>query len=254
MRKSTKTGAIAVALLPILFAAGCTGSDVLKPTTGNLNVTFELANVVPDGPFTDDPVGDPPNLIFPDIGFIKLKQITMRPTNPDADAALGLYPLGVLRRPLETLTYASETDGVALTLTSATYRLRAIVIEEVFLANRSDGMGGTGVNPAQIDPNNPRCTDFVRNFGSEFDLNLTDFGREVLISTDADVPAQLTVTLDTMAFIEAYTEAWNCGSCNCPALYDPNNPSTFSCRCDGSVTTFNTVAFRDRTPEFLTVQ
>ena len=230
MRKSTKIGAIAVAMLPILFAAGCTGTDVLKPTTGNLRVTLELVNVDPDGPFTDDPVGDPQNFVLGDIGFIQMAQITLRPVNPEADAALGTLPIGVLRRPLELLYNSAGINAEGLSLTSNTYRLSAVRLFEIFFANRSDGMGGTDVRPEHIDPDNPTCTDFVRSFDSSTNIDLTDFGGDVLISTDTDAPAELTIMIDAQAFVEAYTEAFNCNPCSCPAAYDPNDPSTFSCQ------------------------
>lgn len=264
MGKSTKAWTIAVALLPLLLAAGCTGTDVLKPTTGNLKVSVEVVNIDPDGPFTDDPVGDPLNAIPADTGFIQVQQVTMRPTNPDADAALGLN-LGVLRRPLEQSYTSPGADETSFDLTSATYRLAVVRLKEIFFYNsgpRNPGALFADVRPEHIDPNNPRCIDFVRVFGSEDLLDLSDFGGEILISTEADTPAELKIIIDGEAFLDAYTESWSCNpsQCrdganvlsNCPAEYDPNDPATFSCQCFATV--FNAVAFRNRVGEFLTIE
>ena len=250
-----RLGGLLALMTPLVLASGCTGSEVLNPTSGDIVLSLELVNNQP-GPFTDDPVGDPPNLIPADLAYSLMTQTMFRPTLADSDAALGPNDLGLLAQPFEANFNFVEGLQATARLTHQGYELSTVVLTEIFLWDRSDGNGGNDVKPQYFDdPLNPTCNDFVRFFlnDSSDQIQLIDFGGPVYLNAQgAGTPFK--IKLDVEAFIDAFVDAHQCNSaCNtCLANYDINNPSTFACSCQPG--NFRMIEFRDAAPTYLSFE
>jgi hypothetical protein len=118
--------AFALAMAAVLVTAGCTGSDVIP--SGNVEVSVEVQVVNTEFIERD----------WPNTGLngatLKVTQITLRPTDPDADASLGDIPIGLFT---ESIIDVDLVNPVPVQLTrimsAGEYKINSITLRDVFM-------------------------------------------------------------------------------------------------------------------------
>jgi hypothetical protein len=202
----------------ILLVAGCTGSDPLTPSNGEIRVAAVGAKI--GGRFVDSP---------DDTALTSVRRINVRPTDPQASDALGPDDLGLLPRPF-SLNFINRTGGADdRPLTSGTYELTTIDVQSYTFEDVDP------VDPNDFaDPNNPTCDDFVRRYGfisaSGVGLNLSDFGQDVLRSVSFESPSSLIVIFDEQAFVDAIAVSMPCSD-QCPCVLNWQTDPDPDCVC-----------------------
>jgi hypothetical protein len=206
-------GATALVVFVGLLVAGCTGSDPLTPSNGQIRVATGATNV--GGRFVDGP---------DDVALMSINRINVRPTDPQASEALGPQDLGLVLRPfrLDFITKSGAVDDRPLT--SGTYELELVAVGAYTFEDADP------VDPNNFaDPNNPTCEDFIKLYEFNFQtaggifLNLSDFGQDVFRSVSFESSAALTVIFDEQAFVDATAESTPCVEpCPCPEEWQTN--------------------------------
>jgi hypothetical protein len=117
---------LALAIAVLLVTAGCTGSDVIP--TGNFEVFVEVEVVNTELIERD----------YPNTGIngasLKIVQMTIRPTNPEADASLGDIPIGVFTESFLDVDLVNPTP-VRLTrvLSAGEYIINSISLRDIVM-------------------------------------------------------------------------------------------------------------------------
>lgn len=181
-------------LLPILAAAGCTGTDVI--TAGNGTVTFQagVTNAVNAARFEGI--------------FFTLNQVALRPLDPNADAALGPKNLALVQTDL-VFNLAGDLSGFGspdVPIPAGSYVVERLEIEAI----RATDVDGTG-SPAS-------CAEYVASFPPTSGLIVYQDGAElnVVVEIDANTSNVVRLTIDVDEFLKALASAWACRSSNCP--------------------------------------
>jgi len=220
-------GVLLAVWAPFVVLTGCTGTDVLTSGSGDLEFRAELDNA--SGRFVDNPF---------DRARLDVEQIEIRPTNADADAALGSVNLGLIDEEFGA-DFVSGISKLAITpQTSGTYRLIRMLIPRIVLSD-TDDLTVAGLS----DPVVPACHDFIKDadlgLGGQaalFGIENTDLPAPVTVTLDANNPGRLTLRLDYPGFLAAINASLDCASCGCPAAYMPNQIPR-SCSGAGSACT-----------------
>lgn len=180
--KRWRIGNLLVLLLPVILAAGCTNSDPLNPTTQN---------------FTVQVLVDTTGARF-ELGLFQVNQISVRPIDPDADAALGNAPIGLLREPFQFL-YGVDTElNVDLPLNNGVYRIDSVRMNPITFIDDDA--------PLSEDT----CQDFVAAWFTSTDIVFDDLGGQSLFTIGNDSSNSLIFRVNGAAFEQAYTGAFNC--------------------------------------------
>jgi len=207
-------GALALALLPLVAAAGCTGSDPLTPGVGNFETRMDYTNI--SGRFVDNPF---------DTALFDIQQVGVRPTDPDAIDNVGVLDLGLLRGTMRANFVSAEPRSVTIGLTAGGYRVDNIVVSRISLTD-TDDLTVAGLS----DPVNPVCSDFIKSFtyNTVFTVGRASISpQDVVRRVDADNPGSLGMRVDYGEWLDAVLDSINCSSCNCPSLYTPNRIPRF---------------------------
>jgi hypothetical protein len=195
-------------ILPVLFAAGCTGTDVLNPTTGN--VRFEL-NVV------DVPV----DFRF-DTARFRIRQITVRPVDAGADAVLGADAIGLMRE-AQTLNFDIGEPVVRfLPLGTGSYRLEAITISNINFRDLDAHPCTVPPYPAPCDllfpPEDLLCScdgvaagdyiDRYRSTDNDGGVYIGDFAEPIIFHIDSGDENPLVLSFHWDQLLLAIQDAW----------------------------------------------
>lgn len=117
------------ALLGILSTPGCTGSEVLAPSTGNV-----ILNVA----------ADPPAIGRYETVRIDVTQIGVRPQDPLADAALGVEPLALVTS-ATSINVAQPVDALlgSVPLSDGAYRVTVVKVAAFRLTDQNPNPSGS---------------------------------------------------------------------------------------------------------------
>jgi len=208
-------------LLPVLAASGCTGTDVLTPTAGNVKIEIDVSNV-------------PEGFRFETARF-RIDQITMRPVDEGANAALGTYPIGLIQDLITINFDLAAPKEALLTLHTGTYRLEEITISSINFRDLDD----------PPDPLPAACEDYFRRYrsGTTGGIGIREFDSDILITVLGTEDNLVRIVFDWAVFVEAMQAAWPCELC--AAEWD---------ECDsGDFGDFNESTFNNYVPDFLSV-
>lgn len=180
----SRNAVLAAFLATVLAAAGCTGTEVLVPAREDLNIQVNLVNNT--------------ETRF-ESAYFEIRQIALRPVDPDADSSLAADALGALLRTMN-ISYAQEGPVTATTSVSAgTYRVTAVSVGSISFID-DDG-------PVSEDS----CEDYITDWGQPNDLALfTDFGGEVFVTVEHGAENLLEFTVDGAALEAAFLDSWLC--------------------------------------------
>jgi hypothetical protein len=221
-------------LLPIIAAAGCTGSDVLTPRTGSFMLQVESVNI-PEGYRFGD--GDRDRARF------TILQIELRPSDPNAAAVLGEElgeenTLNLLRSPVSINHDVSPKfiwdennilQNAPPPLTTGRWILDRIVIERLQFRDRDE-----------TDPST--CFSYIDEYETVSDdgtITFQDFSPAITFDIDADSPNQYSLVVDWGALTTALQESWPCyPGCGawCIVDYYPGIGIDFASRLDEYIT------------------
>lgn len=194
MKKIHLRIALGLALLaPLLGTAGCTESEPLTSTVGNVIVDVGLVNT--DSQF--------------EFGGFNIAQITLRPVDPDASAVLA-QDIGMLLEPLQIDITSPATFGATIPATVGAFELKSIQLQQLSFLDLDPPVGQA------------TCEDYVTTYSFNMtpNLSLTKFGEPIYISVVNGAANRLTVTLDVAALTEAFVDSWICRQ-NCLDLGPP---------------------------------
>ncbi len=186
MRPRTKT-IMLTALLPWMVLTGCTDSDPIATGNSELTVQIELVNA--ETPFDN-------------LAEFSIIQINVRPNDPASDAALGQAPVGLIATASDVLDINLNQPLVltptTLVLSSGSWRISNLTVGNVLLLKDDQ-------TPQ------PACEDFFF-FSSPSTIVYTaaDFMGDANFNISADGQGTLNIQIDGSAFVEAFTNSWDC--------------------------------------------
>jgi hypothetical protein len=223
-------------LLPLVVAAGCTGSDMLTPTTGSFKIQVEVVNV-PEGYRFGDSDGD--------RARFRILQIRVQPADPRAAEALGDEAGMAIMRFAKSINHHitepkllwdanAQPPEYPPPLSSGTWILKSIEIDLFNFKDNGD------------PPSEDSCEDYITTYRTnEFDGSklLQEFGQEVTFNVEGGVDNQFSIVIDWEAFSDALQASWPCYQ-NCGD--DPWCLQDFSA--------FQNEVFYSRIPDFLSFE
>jgi hypothetical protein len=163
-----------------------------------------------------------------EVGVLQINQIAIRPTDPDANDAIGNTDIGLLSAPIE-VGYGVEPDTLPTpALSDGTYQVVSMAVNPILFSDN---------DPPPAMPSG--CADYVAFWGWFSDMSLSNFGRDVYVTVENGSVNSLGITVKGQEFLTAFQEAWTCQSSGCfgGAPY-----------CLGN---FNSASFTSRASEFL---
>ncbi len=152
MRFNWKLATIAITLLPLVAATGCTGDKVMQPGNGQLELQLVVEPAV--GPREDS---KPPY----NYAKLNLAAVTFKPTDPLAPISLGPYPLQILLEPVLAQMESSGTQSLGTIQISAGSYVMDKVFVNGFDVNASVYCSVTTILECQTDADCPtmHCSD-----------------------------------------------------------------------------------------------
>jgi len=207
-----------IVLLPVL-AAACTNSEELSSGVGPVAVRVQMTNT--DTRFA--------------IARFDIRQITVRSTDPDADATFGSQALGLLPGTAASTFLIDYADGEVTfqsdaPLTVGQYKLDSIDVNNLEFRNGTPG--GT------------TCPYTILNYPVQTNsLLLTSFGEDVVRNVTLGSDNVLTIVIDGGALVNAFETSWRCGILNLPCVSAPASQCT--------PRTFLNTTFASQGPNFL---
>jgi hypothetical protein len=181
LRKAVLTAVLAA----VLVAAGCTGTEVLQSGGETLTVELELVN--PDTRF--------------ESAYFEIRQISLRPLDPDADAALQADAIGALRLSMEVSYRDTQTLQATASLGEGVYQVTSVVLGAIAYTDLD------GVGP------NTSCQTYVASWQQpNRALIITDFGEDVFVTVEAGGDNTLRLIVDGAALSAAFLDSWLCNS------------------------------------------
>ncbi len=189
-------------LLPLIAAAGCTGSDVLTPQTGSFGLQVEIVNVPPNYRFGNGDLND--------RARFRILQIQVRPDDPNAAAVLGDENMSLLRTPVG-INYDVTPKTIWVPdasppefpppLTTGTWR---VVNIEIGVFNFNDG---------GVPPSADTCADYITRYRTNEDdgsLFLEDYGEDFRFAIVEGAENRYSLIIDWGLLHDALVEAWPC--------------------------------------------
>jgi hypothetical protein len=188
----------------IVLAAGCTGSEVLAPSSQNFRVSIELVNY--ESRF--------------EIAELQVLQTRVRPVDPVASDALGTNSLGMLNLPI--LASSLEPGGASdLALPNGLYELITLRVNNISLVDLDTPVPG------------PVCEDWFPVWDLPgVNINIINFGEDVITAVEEGGDNELRITIDGQAFIEVLQASWTCIDVGGVSVPDTYNPSIFAARAN----------------------
>ena len=219
-----------LALLVLLaVTAACTNSEQLS--SGVSAVPVEIMVVNPDTRF--------------DRAVFDLIQVTVRPLNPDAAAALGTDPLWMLRTTDESrfeINLNAVEDGYQSNsqLTVGPYEVESVDLALLEFRN------GERLGDAT-------CEEYVTDYPViQSSVKLFNFDEPIIVQVTLGEASQLRMVIDGAALASAFERSWTCvqapgfcfsgGIVPCPTGW---------CICPPNENAFNETLFGAQTPSFL---
>jgi hypothetical protein len=199
IRNIANTAVFVLAAGLVVGSAGCTGSDPLTPSSGNLEVQVEVVNT--ETRFN--------------VAQFSITQVTLRPLDPAASEILGDRDIGALPvalgLDLEETTYTSGTA----TLADGVYSLENLVL--------------SAVNYNDTDPpvSEDTCEEYISRYrltAPTIPVAIGEFGRDVTVTINGGQLSVLKFTVDGQGLIAAIQQVWQCGQ-NCGGSIFPPRPS-----------------------------
>jgi len=184
MKKIHLRIALGLALLaPLLGTAGCTESEPLTSTVGNVIVDVELVNT---------------NSQF-EFGGLNIVQITLRPVDPNASDVLA-QDIGMLLEPFQLDITTPATFGATIPATVGAFELKSIQLQQFSFLDLDPPVGQA------------TCEDYVTTytFSQTPNVSVTNFGEPIYINVVNGAADRLTVTIDAAALTEAFVDSWTC--------------------------------------------
>lgn len=190
------TALLGTILLPVLAATGCTGTDVLTPGNGTVQFEVSVTNLNDSARFES-------------ISFT-VKQVALRPLDPDADAALGPRDLALIQTDLTFNLAGTLFAGPAVPIPSGSYVVERLDLSSIRVRD-SDGTGAPDTCASYLDeipvPSPPQSPDI------NYQRETGDIDEVVTVNPNTLNTVNLVVDADR--FIEALVSAWRCTSTNC---------------------------------------
>lgn len=215
--------ALGISLFAVLLLDfGCTGTDELVSESGNLSVEVVIS-----------PVGAGRY----EQALITLTQITVRPTDPVADATLGAVPIGMLSSPLNlSLINPSAVGSNAISISDGEYRLEEVTLNNPTLTDINPVPPGTCLDGVLSSPRTagrlppPEVNQAVINSR----IRLGPFNPPVTFVVPRLGERAVRMLIDAPALIALYEAAFTCrstGSCGgaapapCMSAFTPIPPA-----------------------------
>lgn len=237
MRSKLRSLAVLVMLLPLLLTAGgCPGTDVVKVDTGDVVVVVETVNTGGSRYETAQ---------------VNLNDIGIRPTDPDASAALGVSSIGLLEGPVILDLFEGARTIATVSLHSGEYEVAGISISTLrmrddnpFPPDGTEACVERVVNPNPF-PNGDATLDTADDFRQLPDPRFNAIFVPPAVIEFADLAdsaitispggGTLTVTIDVGKMFQAYEDSFNC-------FFSVTAPPT----CRAGITTFASHACLNR--------
>jgi hypothetical protein len=215
-----------LALLVLLAAtAACTNSEQLS--SGVSPVPVEILVVNPDTRF--------------DRAFFDVIQVTVRPLNPDAAAALGTDPLWMLETgddPAFEINLNGEQNQFESNsqLTIGPYEVQSVTLQRLEFRN------GERLGTAT-------CEEYITDYPDvQKSVQLFEFDEPVIVQVTLGAASQLRMVIDGTALSLAFERSWRCAQgAACGGL----PPWPLWCISPPNDSAFNSDAFSLRAPSFL---
>lgn len=170
-------------LVTLLAAAGCTGTEVLVPAQETLNVEVDLVNT--DTRF--------------ESAYFEIRQISLRPLDPDADASLSADAIGTLRVSLEGSYSTTTTLNATASLGLGTYQVTSVIFAAI------------AYNDLDPPTSTATCQEYVSRWNQpNTPVIITDFGEDIFVTVANDGTNLLMLTVDGAALETAFLNSWTC--------------------------------------------
>jgi hypothetical protein len=181
LRKAVLTAVLAA----LLVAASCTGTEVLQSGLETLTVELELVNA---------------ETRF-ESAYFEIRQVSLRPVDPDADAALQADAIGALQFTMEVSYSGAQTLQATAFLGQGVYQVTSVVLGAIAYTDLD------GVGP------NTSCQTYVSRWQQpNRALIITDFGEDVFVTIEPGGDNTLRLTIDGSAFTAAFLDSWICNT------------------------------------------
>ena len=209
MRSTVKRYAALPALLLFLTLPGCPGTDVVELDTGDFAVVVRSTN--PGGSRWDGAT------------FVVV-QVKLRPLDPDANAALGIEPWGIINFPAPADINQSASALPAVKFHSGAYEVLSVQIGAISLFDDDPPIASPVCLENVVNPGPDTVLDTADDFAELPDPRflgpggVTTFpGRFTFQNFTADTeftlpPAggELSITIDYDEFIRVFEDSWTC--------------------------------------------
>jgi hypothetical protein len=199
---------LALAALGALYL-GCTGSDQLVTQPGNLSLEIQFS-----------PVGSGRY----ETGSFQVKQVSFRPMDPEADAALGDTSLAFLTSPISVTLQSNVTVSVgSVLMTEGTYRIDTVLLSNLTLTDQDATATGVCIDDYLADRDRyqgklpPSIPNEVQNQVNESQITITGFSPDETFTVARGGESKLRMVIDGPGLTQAYESAFNCrasGSCS----------------------------------------
>jgi len=197
MHSNRWRNAVFAALLAVfLVSAGCTGTEKLITGQQTLTLEVQLINNT-DTRF--------------ESAFFNVVQVSLRPTDPDADEALEAGGgFGVVQFTLGVTYRDTEPRTTSVSLNEGVYRVTSLILGSIQYRD--------------LDP--PTSTATCQEYVSLWNLfspnpqvfTFTDFGEDIFVTVEPGGENRLTLVVDGAALEEAFLNSWTCKAFPlCPA-------------------------------------
>ena len=208
----SRNAVLTLFLVSVLAAAGCTQTDVINPGVEILNVDLQLVNT---------------ETRF-ESAYFELRQVALRPVDPDADASLSADAIGALVTTMDASYRDTQTVHGEAALNEGIYQVQWIVLAAIAFSDQDP--------PISTDT----CQEYITQFRQPGEIVIDELGGDVFVTVESGGENRLAITVDGQVLEAAFLDSWNCNSswlCSPPAPW--------------CLTTFRTADFVDQAPDFL---
>jgi len=204
-----RNSAFAALLAVLLVSGGCTGTEKLITGQETLTLEIQLTNNT-DTRF--------------ESAFFNVVQVSLRPLDPDAAAALlADGGLGVVRF-AEGISYRdTEPHTTSVSLDEGEYQVTSLILGSIQYRD--------------LDPptSTATCQEYVSLWnlftGNPPNFTFTDFGEEIFVTVESGGDNRLTLVIDGAALEDAFLNSWTCYkfpvNCTVPWCLFRINPDLF---------------------------
>lgn len=195
MKRFFKTIGFAVLVAPLLASMGCPESDPIHGRIGDVVIEF-VASPSGAGRYQE--------------AIVSVSGVSVLPIDPDAAAALGNVPLGLLGFPFSlSLNSANPQTAPSKRLSPGVYELVQITLNQFTLVTTDPlPTGPTCVDQLPALTDNPSSTS--QAFGASGGAVITDFNPAPTVTVDNNGVATLQIVVDALGFAQLMESQYNC--------------------------------------------